>query len=153
MKFYKSYLIFIFINFSALGIGTWLMNDGPRTEWYTNLNQAPWSPPGWVFGVAWSSIMLLFSVFMTYLIRVDKSKKVLVLFSVQFVLNVFWNYLFFNQHLIILGLLNIIFLTFLMLYFLIAYKYVLKIKRFYVLPYCIWLVLATSLNLYIALYN
>tara|TARA_B110000967_G_scaffold79138_1_gene81799 strand:+ start:791 stop:1252 length:462 start_codon:yes stop_codon:yes gene_type:complete len=153
MKFYKSYLIFIFINFSALGIGTWLMNDGPRTEWYTNLNQAPWSPPGWVFGVAWSSIMLLFSVFMTYLIRVDKSKKVLVLFSVQFVLNVFWNYLFFNQHLIILGLLNIIFLTFLMLYFLIAYKYVLKNKRFYVLPYCIWLVLATSLNLYIALYN
>ena len=153
MKFYKSYLIFIFINFSALGIGTWLMNDGPRTEWYTNLNQAPWSPPGWVFGVAWSSIMLLFSVFMTYLIRVDKSKKVLVLFSVQFVLNVFWNYLFFNQHLIILGLLNIIFLTFLMLYFLIAYKYVLKNKRFSVLPYCIWLVLATSLNLYIALYN
>jgi len=129
------------------------MNDGPRTEWYTNLNQAPWSPPGWVFGIAWSSIMLLFSAFMTYLIQVDKSKKVLVLFSVQFVLNVFWNYLFFNQHLIILGLLNIIFLTFLMLYFLIAYKYVLKIKRFYVLPYCIWLVLATSLNLYIALYN
>jgi tryptophan-rich sensory protein len=153
MKFYKSYLIFIFINFSALGIGSWLMNDGPRTEWYTNLNQAPWSPPGWVFGIAWSSIMLLFSAFMTYLIQVDKSKKVLVLFSVQFVLNVFWNYLFFNQHLIILGLLNIIFLTFLMLYFLIAYKYVLKIKRFYVLPYCIWLVLATSLNLYIALYN
>ena len=153
MKFYKSYLLFIFINFSALGIGIWLMNDGPKTEWYTNLNQAPWTPPGWVFGVAWSSIMLLFSVFMTYLIRVDKSKKVLVLFSVQFVLNVFWNYLFFNQHLIILGLLNIIFLTFLMLYFLIAYKYVLKNKRFYVLPYCIWLVLATSLNLYIALYN
>ena len=153
MKFYKSYLIFIFINFSALGIGSWLMNDGPRTEWYTNLNQAPWSPPGWVFGIAWSSIMLLFSAFMTYLIQVDRSKKVLVLFSVQFVLNIFWNYLFFNQHLIILGLLNIIFLTFLMLYFLIAYKYVLKIKRFYVLPYCIWLVLATSLNLYIALYN
>ena len=129
------------------------MNDGPRTEWYTNLNQAPWSPPGWVFGIAWSSIMLLFSAFMTYLIQVDRSKKVLVLFSVQFVLNIFWNYLFFNQHLIILGLLNIIFLTFLMLYFLIAYKYVLKNKRFYVLPYCIWLVLATSLNLYIALYN
>ena len=153
MKFYKSYLIFIFINFSALGIGSWLMNDGPRTEWYTNLNQAPWSPPGWVFGIAWSSIMLLFSAFMTYLIQVDRSKKVLVLFSIQFVLNVFWNYLFFNQHLIILGLINIIFLTFLMLYFLIAYKHVLKNKRFYVLPYCIWLVLATSLNLYIALYN
>ena len=101
MKFYKSYLLFIFINFSALGIGIWLMNDGPKTEWYTNLNQAPWTPPGWVFGVAWSSIMLLFSVYMTYLIQLDRSNKVLMLFSFQFVLNIFWNYLFFNQHLII----------------------------------------------------
>jgi tryptophan-rich sensory protein len=153
MKFYKGLLLFILINFSALAIGTWLMNDGPRTEWYINLNQAPWSPPGWVFGVAWSSIMILFSVYMTFLIQVNRSKKVILLFSAQFVLNVIWNYLFFNQYLINLGLLNIILLTVLMFYFLIAFKDSLKNKRFYVLPYCIWLVLATSLNLYIALYN
>ena len=129
------------------------MNDGPRTAWYINLNQAPWSPPGWVFGVAWSSIMLLFSVYMAFLVQVYTSKKVMLLFSTQFVLNVFWNYLFFNQHLIFLGLLNIIFLTVLMFYFLVTFKRTLKNKSFYVLPYCLWLVLATSLNLYIALFN
>jgi benzodiazapine receptor len=153
MKFYKGLLLFLLINFSSLAIGSWLMNDGPRTEWYTNLNQAPWSPPGWVFGVAWSSIMILFSVYMTFLIQVNRSKKIVLLFSVQFVLNVIWNYFFFNQHLVILGLLNIIALTLVMFYFLIAYKLYLKNRRFYVLPYCIWLLLATSLNLYIALYN
>lgn len=153
MKFYKGLLLFLFINFSALGIGSWLMNNGPRTEWYLGLNQAPWSPPGWVFGVAWSSIMILFSVYMTYLVQVDRSKKVILLFSIQFVLNVIWNYIFFNQHLIGLGLMNIIILTLLMFYFLMAFKNVLKNKRFYVLPYCIWLILATSLNFYIALYN
>ena len=153
MKFYKGLLLFLLINFSALAIGSWLMNNGPQTEWYTNLNQAPWSPPGWVFGIAWSSIMILFSVYMTFLIQVNRSKKVIVLFSTQFVLNVIWNYLFFNQHLITLGLLNILLLTVLMFYFLVAFKYCLKNNRFFVLPYCIWLVLATSLNLYIALYN
>jgi len=153
MKFHKRLLLFIVINFSALAIGTWLMNDGPRTAWYINLNQAPWSPPGWVFGVAWSSIMLLFSVYMAFLLQVYTSKKVMLLFSTQFVLNVFWNYLFFNQHLIFLGLLNIIFLTVLMFYFLVTFKRTLKNKSFYVLPYCLWLVLATSLNLYIALFN
>lgn len=153
MKFYKGLLLFIVINFSALAIGTWLMNDGPRTAWYINLNQAPWSPPGWVFGVAWSSIMLLFSVYMAFLVQVYTSKKVMLLFSTQFVLNVFWNYLFFNQHLIFLGLLNIIFLTVLMFYFLVTFKRTLKNKSFYVIPYCLWLVLATSLNLYIALFN
>ena len=153
MKFYKGLLLFILINFSSLAIGTWLMNDGPRTEWYINLNQAPWSPPGWVFGVAWSSIMILFSVYMTFLIQVNRSKKVLLLFSAQFVLNIIWNYLFFNQHLIIISLLNILILTFLMFYFLEAHKYQLKNKRFFVLPYCTWLVVASSLNFYIALYN
>jgi len=153
MKFYKRLLLFIVINFSALAIGTWMMNDGPRTAWYINLNKAPWSPPGWVFGVAWSSIMLLFSVYMAFLLQVYTSKKVMLLFSTQFVLNVFWNYLFFNQHLIFLGLLNIIFLTVLMFYFLVTFKRTLKNKSFYVLPYCLWLVLATSLNLYIALFN
>ena len=153
MKFYKSFILFIIINFSALAIGSWLMNDGPRTEWYLTLNQAPWSPPGWLFGIAWSSIMLLFSAFMAYLIQVDKSKKVLILFSVQFVLNVLWNFLFFNQHLIIISLLNILILTFLMFYFLEVHKYQLKNKRFFVLPYCTWLVVASSLNFYIALYN
>ena len=153
MKFYKGLLLFLFINFSALAIGSLLMNNGPRTEWYINLNQAPWSPPGWVFGVAWSSIMILFSVYMTFLIQINRSKKVVLLFSTQFVLNVVWNYFFFNQHLIILGLVNIIVLTVLMFYFLIAYKQSLKSKRFYLLPYCIWLVLATSLNFYIALHN
>ena len=153
MKFYKALILFVILNFSALGVGSWLMNDGPQSDWYIHLNQAPWTPHGWVFGVAWSSIMLLFSVYMAYLIQTDRSKKVILLFSFQFVLNVFWNYLFFNQHFIILGLLNILFLTLLMFYFLVAFKHSLKNKTFYVLPYCIWLLLATSLNLYIALYN
>jgi translocator protein len=153
MRFYKGLLLFLLINFSALAIGSWLMNDGPQTEWYTKLNQAPWSPPGWVFGIAWSTIMVLFSVYMTLLIQVNRSRKVIVLFSIQFVLNVIWNFLFFNQHLINLGLLNILLLTVFMFYFLIAFKHSLKNKRFFVLPYCMWLILASSLNLYIALYN
>ena len=134
MKFYKGLLLFLFINFSALAIGSLLMNNGPSTEWYINLNQAPWSPPGWFFGIAWCSIMVLFSVYMTFLIQVNRSKKVIVLFSTQFVLNVIWNYLFFNQHLITLGLLNILLLTVLMFYFLVAFKYCLKNNRFLYSP-------------------
>ena len=153
MKFYKGLLFFVLINFSALAIGVFLMNDGPRSQWYSSLNKAPWSPPGWVFGLAWSSIMLLFSVYMTFLVKKIRSKKIMILFSAQFLLNIVWNYLFFNQHLISLGLLNILFLTILMFYFLVNFKQTLKSKSFFVLPYCLWLVLATSLNLYIALFN
>ena len=60
MKFLKPFLIFLIINFAALGLGSWIMGAGAQSEWYSSLNQAPWTPPGWVFGAAWTIIMICF---------------------------------------------------------------------------------------------
>ena len=153
MKLIKLILGFVIINFSALGIGSWLMNNGPKTEWYTALNQAPWTPPGWAFGVVWTSIMLCFSIYMAYLYLKTPTTIVVMLFSIQFVLNVIWNYIFFNQHLIGLGLAVIIALTIVVGIFLIAFKNDLKLKTLLIAPYFIWLCVATSLNAYILINN
>jgi len=51
-------LLFLIINFGGLALGSYLMNDGPNSTWYNDLNQAPWTPPGWVFGAAWTVIMI-----------------------------------------------------------------------------------------------
>ncbi len=147
----KYTVIFLIINFAALGIGGWLMANGPQTDWYINLNQAPWTPPGWLFGVAWTTIMICFSIFMAYLYTQTPTKEVLILFSLQFILNVIWNYIFFNQHLIGLGLLVIVALTFLMFYF--FFRFNTLSARYLLLPYVIWLCIATSLNGYIFLNN
>ena len=63
----KRFLFFLFINIGSLGLGSLLMNNGPTSEWYLNLNKAPWTPPGWLFGVAWTTIMVCFSIYLTYL--------------------------------------------------------------------------------------
>ena len=60
MKSLKLILFFLILNFGALGIGSFLMNNGPTSTWYLTLNKAPWTPPGWVFGFAWFTIMILF---------------------------------------------------------------------------------------------
>ena len=153
MKFTATLILFLVLNFGALGIGTMLMNDGPQSLWYTSLKQAPWTPMGWVFGAAWTCVMIFFSVFMTFLVQNESLKKVSLLFAIQFMLNVSWNYIFFNQRLTGLGLLIIILLTLLTFYFFIAFKSTLNNNRYFVLPYCLWLLLATSLNAYIVLYN
>lgn len=45
--------LFFIINFGALGLGALLMDSSPiENEWYVQLNKAPWTPPGWVFGAA-----------------------------------------------------------------------------------------------------
>ncbi|WP_418604422.1 TspO/MBR family protein [Hwangdonia sp.] len=153
MKLFKYIIVFLIINFGALAIGSWLMDNGPQSHWYINLNKAPWTPPGWVFGAAWTTIMVCFSIYMAYLYKLLGTPKVLLLFSLQFVLNVIWNYIFFNLHLVGLGLGVILALTFLVALFLVSFRKKMKVKSALILPYLIWLCIATSLNAYILFYN
>ena len=152
---YIRFIIFLVFNFLALGVGTLLMENGPQTDWYTSLNQAPWTPEGWVFGVAWTSIMICFSFYMTKLSFHYKflDKKLTTLFTVQWLLNVSWNYFFFNQHLTTIGLVVISLLWLLVGYF--TFKYAKRLKWFtlFILPYLIWMTIATSLNAYVVLNN
>lgn len=131
------------------------MNDGPRTEWYLSLEKAPWTPAGWIFGVAWTSIMLFFSFYMTKLSFQYEflNKKLLSAYLIQWFLNVSWNYTFFNQHLTKLGLVVIVALWLLIGYF--TFKYYKKMQWYtlLILPYLIWMTIAVSLNAYIVVSN
>lgn len=153
MKFVKPFFVFLVLNFGALAIGSWLMDNGPQTEWYTSLNKAPWTPPGWVFGAAWTLIMLCFSIYMTFLYLKIPSIKVKILFAIQLFLNVIWNYIFFNQHMVLWGLVVITALTILIALFIFNFRSELKIKTILILPYLIWLCIASSLNAYILFNN
>ena len=141
-------VLFLFINFSALGIGSYLMNSGPQSNWYLNLNKAPWTPPGWVFGVAWTTIMICFSIYLAYLVGLKLGISFWILFGIQFILNVSWNFVFFNQHAIGFGLVVIILLTLIVSYYLFNFRSDMKLKTLLITPYFIWLLIATSLNAY-----
>ncbi len=149
------FLLFLGVNFLALYAGVQLMGDGSRSEWYITLNKAPWGPPNWLFGVAWTTIMLLYSVYMTKLTFEfpGYDKKLLVLFGLQWVLNVSWNYAFFNRHNTVLGLAIIIALLILIAFFTANFRKETKIYTLAIVPYLIWLSLATSLNAYIVFNN
>lgn len=149
----KYVILFLVINFGGLALGSWLMDSGPTTEWYINLDKAPWTPPGWVFGAAWTIIMICFSVYLGNLFSILNTTKSKLLFAVQVFLNVIWNYVFFNQHLITLGLIVITLLTIVIFYYFFNYRNLLKHKSYLLLPYMVWLLIATSLNTYILINN
>ena len=152
MKF--KLLIFLVLNFAALGIGGMFTNDGVTSDWYTGIMKAPWTPPGWVFGVAWTSIMICFTIYMAYLWERIENKRLLVgLFALQWILNVIWNPLFFTFHLVLPGLICIVGLTLLVGYFLYRFLSDMKLKSLLILPYFVWLLIATSLNAFILLNN
>ena len=151
--FTKNIIIFLIINFAALGIGGFLMGDGPSGEYYQSINKAPWTPPGWVFGAAWTLIMVCFSVYMAYWLKAENDIIVWGLFALQFVLNVGWNPLFFYFHLALPGLLVIIALTALVGYLLVSNWSLLGNVSLLIVPYFVWLCIATSLNWYVLLKN
>ena len=132
MKFALTFIFFLGLNFGALFLGNVLMNNGATSDWYLNLNKAPWTPAGWVFGAAWTSVMLFFSVYMTFLYQNLKTQKVILLYSLHLLFNISWNFIFMNKHMIILGLIDITLLTILMFYFLIAYNKILNLSLIHI---------------------
>ena len=152
-KKFKYLILFLFINFGGLSFGSWLMNNGPMTTWYLSLIKAPWTPPGWVFGAAWTSIMICFSIYLLYFFTKKYTRKKLLLFIIQVLLNVSWNYVFFNQQQVLFALIIITLLTALIFYLFLSYLKEQKKVSYLLLPYMIWLCIATSLNLYILIHN
>lgn len=147
-------ILFLIINFGALAIGGFFTGKGVPSAWYSDLIKAPWTPPGWVFGFAWTAIMICFSIYLAYLWPAAKNKNVLILlFSIQWILNVSWNPTFFYYHNVLAGMFIISALTLLIGFLLIFYWPELKMKGLLILPYLIWLLIATSLNGYILVKN
>lgn len=147
-------LIFLAINFGALGIGGFFTGKGVPSDWYVNLDKAPWTPPGWMFGFAWTTIMICFSLYLAYLWPKTENKSFLIgVFVVQWILNVMWNPIFFYYHQTLLGLIVISLLTIVVAYFMFNYWSIIKLKSLLILPYFIWLLIASSLNAYIVIRN
>ena len=147
-------VIFLALNFGALGIGGLFTGKGVPSEWYNNLDKAPWSPPGWVFGFAWTTIMICFALYMSYAwTKVSDLKTLGILFGIQWVLNIAWNPAFFYFHQVSMALVLICLLTVLIGYFLVHYWSDLKLYSLFIMPYFVWLLIATSLNAYILVKN
>ena len=147
-------IIFLAINFGALALGGFFTGKGVPSDWYVGLNKAPWTPPGWVFGTAWTFIMICFSVYLSYLWPTTEKKNLLIgLFTIQLLLNIGWNPTFFYYQNALGGLLIISGLTGLIGFMLFFYFPVIKLKSILIAPYLIWLLIATSLNAYILLKN
>ena len=142
-------ILFLILNFGALALGGLFTNNGVNSEWYANLNKAPWTPPGWVFGFAWTTIMICFSIYMAkaYTITADKN-SLIALFVAQWILNVVWNPLFFHYHLVSIALFTIIALTGIVGFMLFYYRPQMNLASLLLLPYFLWLLIAASLNGY-----
>jgi len=150
----KRILLFLVANFGALALGSYLMGEGPTGIWYSELSKAPWTPPGWVFGAAWTTIMVALAFFMAdWIKKSQRTNRVWGLYLIHLVLNIGWNPLFFDLHLLGIALIEILLLLTLVIYMGILGKKEAGHSSLLILPYIAWLSIASTLNAYAFLYN
>lgn len=146
----KLTILFLIANFGGLAIGNYFMGNGASAEWYVNLKKAPWNPPGFVFGIAWTTIMICFSIYLGKQFTEATNKGFLgAIFIIHFLLNTSWNYIFFKEKMFFLGVVNLLLLTSLLFIYYFKLSDDLGNYKYLLLPYLIWLCVASSLNIYI----
>jgi tryptophan-rich sensory protein len=143
---------FLVLNFTGLAMGSLWTDPGVNSDWYDMIVKAPWTPPGYVFGIAWTSIMVFLSFFMVNLYeRGDSKYNRLLLLS--WVLNIAWNPLFFGLKWVWISSVVILSLTALLGFLIHKSRKEYKSMWVLLLPYFIWLNIASSLNLFVAIMN
>ena len=123
--------------------------------WYVTLNKPFFSPPNWVFAPAWTILYILMGIAF-YLIwtkekKIRKTKKAIILYLSQLIINFTWSIVFFGLQSPILALINILALWTLILYTIIEFRKHSKTASNLLIPYIAWVTFATILNISIIL--
>jgi tryptophan-rich sensory protein len=98
--------------------------------------------------------MACFAIYLAYAWpRIRNRRTFTWLYLLQWLLNAGWNPVFFTLHQVLAGFVMITMLTLLVAYFFFAYFRELKTVSLLLLPYLLWMLIATSLNGFILLQN
>jgi benzodiazapine receptor len=155
----RSYIRFIIsvVLCQVAGIVGSLFTTSAIPTWYANLKKPFFAPPNWVFAPVWTTLYLLMgiSLFIVWNTGVEKSsvRKSIAIFSIQLLLNAFWSCLFFGLKSPLLGLIEITAMWFMILLTIFSFSKVSRKAALLLVPYLMWVSLASYLNYSILILN
>ncbi|VAW05451.1 TspO and MBR like proteins [hydrothermal vent metagenome] len=123
--------------------------SGEENRWFNALNKPEAQPPGWAFTVVWTVLYAMIGTAFAMILHARGAPLrgvAIVLFLVQYALNLFWSPLFFGMHQVSAAfwLLIFIFVTALATTF--AFGRIRKAAAWLMVPYLAWLCFAGILN-------
>ena len=120
-----------------------------NTFWYDNLNKPFLSPPDWIFMPMWTLLYItIFISLIFYIYAKSKNKNSgYIYFAAQIILNILWTPLFFILQNISLALIDIVLLDIFTVLTMRKFYSVSKIAGILLIPYLLWIIFATYLNI------
>lgn len=125
---------------------------------YKSFEQPPLSPPGIIFPIVWVILYGLMGV-ASYIVfeerkaSEEKQKLALTFYGIQLAVNFIWPILFFKFEAYTLSVFVIIILLVLVIITALKFKEINTVAFWLMVPYIIWLLFATYLNIGVAVLN
>jgi translocator protein len=142
MSNWGSLILFALLVAAAASIGAQFMPG----EWYASLNRPTWTPPNWLFPVAWTILYIMIAVAGWLVWRRAGWSGALMIWGAGLVLNALWSYLMFGMHRIDLALIDIVALWAAIAAFIWTALPIDVRAAMLFAPYLAWVTFATALN-------
>lgn len=125
--------------------------------WYSTLQKPAFAPPNWLFGPVWITLYLLMGISL-YLVWSkgldDRAVKIgIALFAIQLFLNAIWSPVFFGLHSIKLAFYIILAMWLFIMMTIVRFYSISKPAAYLLVPYIIWVTIASVLNYFIWILN
>jgi tryptophan-rich sensory protein len=140
-------LAWLAATFAAGSVGA--VASAQAASFYAQLCQPTWAPPAWLFGPVWTTLYILMAVAAWLVWRkhgFSGAATALWLFIIQLLANALWTWLFFALHLGALSFAEIVLLWLLIAATIFAFWPLQRLAALLLLPYLIWVSLATALT-------
>jgi benzodiazapine receptor len=146
---YLKLIASIIIPYLAWFLGS-LATSPAIPNWYAGL-QKPWfNPPNWLFAPVWITLYALMGIAL-YLVWMQgwenkNVKRGFYIFGFQLALNALWSIIFFGMQAIFAAFVLIVVLWLVIAFTIIQFYKVSKNAAYLLVPYIVWVTIATALN-------
>ena len=121
----------------------------PPGEWYRSLKKPDWTPPNWLFPVAWTALYILIAFAAARLAVLPGSSYALAFWALQIALNTLWTPVFFGARRLRTGMIVIAALWLTVLALIVTAFGLDWVAGLVLVPYLIWLSFAAALNFWL----
>lgn len=116
-------------------------------DWYDRLAKPRWTPPGWVFPLAWSVLYLSMAFAAMRVAQLPGSGQALAFWGAQIAFNTLWTPIFFGLHRMRAALVAMGGLWLFVALTLVAFWRLDLLAGLLFVPYLLWVSIAAALNL------
>ncbi len=137
-------LFLVFLGASAAAGSTGM--TFPTGPWYLALRKPGWTPPNWLFPIAWTLLYIIIAIAAARVALLPGNAFGMGFWALQIALNAIWTPVFFGKHRLGGGLVIITLLWLAVLATTLAFFALDRVAGALFVPYLVWVSYASALN-------